>query len=376
MTDAVRFLDLQAQRRALGERLDAALQRVLDHGSFILGAEVSELEDRLAAFAGAAHAVTCGNGTDALLLAMLAQGIGPGDAVFVPTLSFVATAEAAARTGATPVFVDVRPDAFDIDPHSLAAAVPAAARLGLTPRMVVAVDLYGHPADYPAIDAVAARHGLSVLADAAQSFGATLGNDRVGRLAPCTTTSFFPAKPLGCFGDGGAVLTDDDSLAEIVRSLALHGRGRHKYDAVRIGANSRLDTLQAAVLLAKLSVFEAEITARNAVAERYSEALADVTTVPRPRPGVRPVWAMYVVLVDDRDRVQADMAARGVQTMVHYPAPIHHQAAYADFPVAPGGAATAESVCAKVLSLPMHAYLDEATQDRIVAAFRAAVGAA
>ncbi|MEO5336323.1 MAG: DegT/DnrJ/EryC1/StrS aminotransferase family protein [Magnetospirillum sp. WYHS-4] len=375
MTEDFPFIDLQAQRHRLGDAIDLALRRVLERGDFIMGKEVAELERRLAGFCGARHAVACGSGTDALLLVLLGLGVGPGDAVFVPALSFVATAETAPRIGATPVFVDVRPDTLDMDAASLEAAIAEARRLGLKPRVVMPVDLYGQPADYAALLAVAERHGLDLVADAAQSFGASLDGVPVGRLARHTAVSFFPAKPLGCFGDGGAVLTDDDGLADSVRSLRLHGKGTHKYDNVRIGMNSRLDTLQAAVLLEKLVIFPDEIVARNRIAARYAQELAGTVELPTLRPGALSVWAQFVAFVPERERIAAELGKRGIPTMIHYPIPLHRQAGYLGFPVAPGGAPEAERRCRNVLSLPMHAYLDDARQDRVVAALREAVSA-
>ena len=371
--EPIAFIDLQAQRRRLGERIDEAMARVLAHGRFIMGPEVRELEDRLGAFCGAKHAIACASGTDALLLALMAEGIGPGDAVFVPAFSFVATAEMAALAGATPVFVDVLSDTFNMDPKSLDAAIGVAEGLGLRPRVVIPVDLFGQPADYDRIGAIADKHGLIVVADAAQSFGAALNGRRVGTFGAYTATSFFPTKPLGCYGDGGAVFTEDDEKAEVLRSLRMHGKGSSKYDTVRVGLNSRLDTLQAAILIEKLAILEAEIEARDAVARRYTAALAGILKVPKVIEGVRSVWAQYTIQIDEVDRVRARLKAAGVPTAVYYPKPLHQQAAYKDFPVAAGGLAVSERLSQSVLSLPMHPYFDAATQDRIVAALVDAV---
>ena len=367
------FVDLKAQRLRLGARIDAAIARVLDHGAFIMGPEVGELEKRLAAFAGAKHCITCANGTDALALALMAWGVKAGDAVFVPAMTFVATAEAVAWLGATPVFVDVLADSFNLDAASLEAAVPAAKKAGLRSRAVIPVDLFGQPADYAAIGAVAARHGLNVLADAAQSFGAMLGNRRVGALAPVTATSFFPAKPLGCYGDGGALFTDDASVAETLRSLRVHGQGRDKYESVRIGVNGRLDTIQAAILLEKLSIFPEEIAARDAVAARYTAAFADVAQTPGLMSGATSVWAQYTLVTPARDRVAAACRAAGVPTAIYYPIPLSRQPAYKHYPTAPGGVPVSESLSRQVISLPMHPYLDAAAQDRVIAAVRGAL---
>ena len=286
----IAFIDLKAQRARIVDRLDAAVRRVMEHGQYILGPEVAELERQLAAFAGARHCVTCANGTDALALALMAWGVKPGDAVFVPDFTFVATAEVVAWVGATPVFVDVRADDFNLDATSLERAVEWAKGQGLRPRVVIPVDLFGQPTDYRAIVAIAEKAGMLVLSDAAQSFGASLDNRRTGRFGHATATSFFPAKPLGCYGDGGAVITDDDTMADMLRSLRMHGQGSDRYDNIRIGLASRLDTIQAAILSEKLKIFPDEIEARNRVARRYSDALGDVAIVPHVPAGSISVW--------------------------------------------------------------------------------------
>jgi len=372
------FVDLDAQRRRLGPRLEAAIARVLAHGRYIMGPEVAELEGQLAAFCGARHAISCASGTDALALALMAKGIGPGDAVLVPAFTFVATAEPVAWLGAVPVFVDVLEDSFNLDPASLEQGVRAALALDLRPRAVIAVDLFGQPADYDAIAATCARHGLWLLADAAQSFGGSYRGRRVGTLAPITATSFFPAKPLGCYGDGGCVLTDDDDLAEAMRSLRVHGQGADKYDNVRIGVNGRLDTLQAAILLEKLRIFGDEIAARQAVAARYEEGLRGVARVPRVAAGATSVWAQYTLAIEQgaRDAVAAALKADGVPSAVYYPRPLHRQTAYRRFPIAGNGLPVADRLSGQVLSLPMHPYLEPATQSFIVDALRRALAAA
>lgn len=366
----IAFIDLDAQRRHLGDRIPAAIARVLAHGGFIMGPEVDDLEARLAAFCGARHAITCANGTDALQLVLMAEAVGPDDAVFVPAFTFVATAEVVPPTGAVPVFVDVRPDDFTMEPASLDAAIGHARALGLRPRLVIAVDLFGHPADYAAIAAIAEREGMPVVADAAQGFGATYHGRSVGTLAAWTTASFFPAKPLGCYGDGGVVFTDDAEKAALIRSLRIHGKGSDKYDNVRIGVNSRLDTIQAAILLEKLAVFPVEISARQRVAARYEAALADAVTVPRVGAGVTSVWAQYTVVLPERDRIAAACRQAGVPTAIYYPIPLHRQIGYRRYPTAPGGLEVSERLAAQVLSLPMHPYLDEPTQDFIIATVR------
>jgi dTDP-4-amino-4,6-dideoxygalactose transaminase len=362
------FIDLAAQQERIRGRLEAAITRVLAHGQYIMGPEVVGLERELAAFTGARHAVTCASGTDALALALAALEVRQGDAVLVPSFTFAATAEVVPWLGAVPVFVDVREDTFNIDPAGVALGVESARRLGLRPVGVIAVDLFGQPADYTALQAVTEKHGLWLVADAAQSFGASYHGRAIGRLARITTTSFFPAKPLGCYGDGGAVLTDDDEIAAVMRSLRVHGQGSDKYDNVRIGMNARLDTLQAAILLEKLAVFPDEIVARDRVAARYNASLADVVAVPHVPEGLTSVWAQYTVRALDRDGLSRRLAAAGVPTAVYYRKPLHWQQAYAQFPVAEGGCHVAERLSEEVLSLPMHPDLDDATHERIVTA--------
>jgi dTDP-4-amino-4,6-dideoxygalactose transaminase len=361
------FVDLDAQRRRLGAGLDAAIARVLAHGRFIMGPEVAKLETRLASFCGARHAIACASGTDALALGLMAKGIGPGDAVLMPGFTFVATAEPVAWLGAVPVFLDVLPDTFNLDPACLEQGVRTARAEGLTPRAVIAVDLFGQPADYDAIEAICARHGLWLMADAAQSFGATCGRRRVGTLGTTTATSFFPAKPLGCYGDGGCVFTDDDELAEAMRSIRVHGQGRDKYDNVRIGVNARLDTLQAAILLEKLAIFADELDARRTVAARY-DALREFVQVPRVIAQGTSVWAQYTVVVErvGRDALAAALKDEGIPTAVYYSKPLHRQSAYRHYPVAGGGLPVAEQLSRQVLSLPIHPYLEPQSQAYIV----------
>jgi dTDP-4-amino-4,6-dideoxygalactose transaminase len=369
------FIDVAAQRRRLGRSVDDAIARVLGHCQFILGPEVRTLEAELAAFCGVRHAISCASGTDALILVLMAAGVGPGDAVICPSFTFTATAEVAALVGATPVFADVEEASFNLDPESLRRACSTARKAGLRPKAVIPVDLFGEPADYGRIMPVAEAEGLFVLDDAAQSFGATYHNRRIGALAPATATSFFPAKPLGCYGDGGAVFTDDDELAQVMRSIRVHGEGRDKYDCVRIGINGRLDTIQAAVLIEKLKIFPDEIVARARVAQRYASGLADVATVPVVAQGSSSVWAQYTIRLAPgrRDALAAALKAQGVPTAIYYPIPLHRQVPYRGFPVAEGGAPVSERLADEVISLPMHAYLDEPTQDRIIAAVRGAL---
>lgn len=379
-TRPIPFIDLATQRQRLGDRLDRAILQVLEHGRYILGPEVAELERQLAAFCGARHAIGCANGTDALALGLLARGIGPGDAVLVPAFTFVATAEVVAWTGATPVFLDVLPDTFNLDPAALDAGLDTARQQGLRPRAVIAVDLFGQPADYDRIEPFCAAHGLWLMADAAQSFGATYKGRRAGSIGLIAATSFFPAKPLGCYGDGGAVFTDDDELALIMRSLRVHGQGRDKYDNVRIGMNGRIDTLQAAILLEKLRVFEDEVLARQTVAERYARGFADLgerCRTPVVPEGMTSVWAQYTLVLEPgvRDRLGAELKDQGIPTAVYYPIPLHQQTAYRRYPVQAGGLPASEELAGRVLSLPMHPYLGATDQDGIIAAVRAGLAA-
>ena len=375
-TAPIPFIDVAAQRRRLGGRIDAAVARVLDHCQFVLGPEVRELEAALAAFCGARHAVTCASGTDALLMVLMAKGIGPGDAVICPSFTFCATAEAVALIGATPVFADVDAATFNIAPDSAARAVAAARAAGLNPRMIIPVDLFGQPADFASINALAAAEALFVLDDAAQAFGATVGNRKAGTLADAAATSFFPAKPLGCYGDGGAVFTDDEDMRDILVSLRTHGQGADRYDNVRIGLTARLDTIQAAVLIEKLKIFPEEIAERNRIARRYSQHLADVASVPTVPAHMTSVWAQYTIRVNagSRDAFAATLKAQGIPTAIYYPKPLHRLEAYRHFPADPCGLPVCDLMAAEVISLPMHAYLDETTQDRIIAAVRRAVG--
>lgn len=371
----IQMLDLHAQRRAIGPVMDERIQRVLDHGKFIMGPEVQELEEALAERSGVKHVVSCGNGTDALQLVLMAWGIGPGDAVFVPSFTFTATAEVVALLGATPVFCDVHEDTYNLDVASLEAAIQLVRAQGrLDPKAVIPVDLFGLPADYPAIQTVADRYGLRVLADAAQSVGATLEGRPVGSLADATATSFFPAKPLGCYGDGGAVFTDDADLAAVMRSIRVHGKGTDKYDTVRIGVNSRLDTIQAAVLLAKLTVFDAEINERQRIAVRYRETLAGAPGIGLPSPAPS-AWAQYTLRITDasavdRDGMAATLSAHGVPTAVYYPRALHAQPAYAGRYGDGGSCARSTMLADQVLSVPMHPYLEESSQERVAAAVR------
>ena len=369
------LMDLAAQQTRIGGGIQAAIARVLAHGAYIMGPEVATFERQLADFCGAKQALGVANGTDALGMALMALGVKKGDAILTPAFTFAATAEVAAWLDATAVFVDVLEDTVNMDPASLERGIETAKRAGLRPVGVIPVDLFGQPADYDAIEPIAAAHGLWLLTDAAQSFGATWRGRKVGTIGRITATSFFPSKPLGCYGDGGAVLTDDPDLLAVMKSIRVHGQGSDKYDNVRVGMNARLDTIQAAVLIEKLAVFADEIEARDRVASRYSAALADLVPVPRVLDGVRSAWAQYTLRIDGgrRDAVAAALKTAGIATAVYYPRPLHRQTAYRDWPVAGNGLPVSERLAEQVLSLPMHPYLDPATQDRVIEALRAAL---
>jgi len=367
------FIDLKAQQQLIFSSLQKRIQRVLAHGQYIMGPEVQELEAQLAAYVGVKHAISCSSGTDALLMSLMAYGVGSGDAIFTTPFTFIATAEVIQLLGATPVFVDIEPRTFNMDPGALAEAIvalPHNRRTGhLKPRGIIPVDLFGQPADYDQINALARQHGLFVLEDAAQSFGATYKGKRAGALAEVAATSFFPAKPLGSYGDGGAIFTDNDDLATVLRSIRIHGQGAHPYENVRIGVNGRLDTLQAAILLAKLEVFEQEVAARQKVAQRYSQALQGVVEVPYIALDCTSVWAQYSVLTENRETRQQKLKEAGIPSAIYYPLPLHLQGAFAHLEYQPHDFPVSESVSGRILSLPMHPYLTEAEQDWIVSIF-------
>jgi len=374
MTAPIQFIDLQAQRRRLGSKLEKSIMDAVQGGQWVMGPQVAELEKQLSEFAGVKHTIACANGTDALLIVLRAWGIGPGDAVFVPTFTFAASAEVVALVGATPVFVDVLEDTYNMDPASLEAAIAMVKREGkVKARAVMPVDLFGQTADYRVIEPICKREGLKMLCDAAQGFGALLDGRRAGGIGDAASTSFFPAKPLGCYGDGGATFTNDDSLAETLRSIRVHGQGSDKYENVRIGVNSRLDTIQAAILLEKLSVFPEEIELREAVAQRYNNAFRASNRIVAPRviEGGQSTWAQYTIQVPDRAKLQADLKAKGIPSAVYYPIPLSAQKGYKHFPSAP--TPVSDKICNTVISLPMHPYLDAATQDRIIETVLAAV---
>src|SRR6202046_1978307 len=375
---AIAFIDIVEQRHRLGKRIDDAVAGGLTHCPFINGPGGARVGAGLAGLSGAQHVIACASGTDALLMVLMVRKIGPGDAVICPTFTFCATGEVVALLGATPVFVDVDEVTFNIDPNSLKDGIAVARKRGLKPKAIIPVDLFGQPADHDAIAAIAEAEGMFVLDDAAQGFGATYKERRLGRFGLATATSFFPAKPLGCFGDGGAIFTDDAELAATLRSIRVHGQGSDKYDNVRLGLTGRLDTMQAAVLIEKLKIFEDEIAARNRVAERYARGLGNVVTVPQLAAGCTSVWAQYTIRLPDgidREGFAAAVKARGIPTVIYYPKSMHQQTAYRNFPVAAGGLPVSERLSEDVISLPMHAYLDEPTQERIINAVRGALGA-
>ena len=364
------FIDLKAQQEKILPALKERIRRVLAHGQYILGPEVNELEERLAAYVGVRHAITCSSGTDALLMALLAYQIGPGDAIFTTPFTFIATAEVIQLLGATPVFVDIDPRTFNLAPAALEEAVASLSKdprtAHLKPKGVIPVDLFGQPADYDKINAMAARHGLFVLEDAAQSFGATYQGKRAGALAEVAATSFFPAKPLGGYGDGGAIFTDNDSLAEILKSIRVHGQGANKYENVRLGLNGRLDTLQAAILLVKLEIFDQEVADRQKVAQRYGDGLRGRVEIPYVSPQCTSVWAQYSVLSDHRGELQRKLQEAGIPSAVYYPLPLHRQGAFARLGYKAGDFPVSERAAGRIFSLPMHPYLTEKDQKRII----------
>jgi len=380
------FIDLAAQQRRISEKLNANIAGVLAHGQYINGPEVRELEGTLAAYVGAKHAVGCASGTDALLMALMVLEIGPGDAVFTTPFTFVATAEVISLLGATPVFVDNDPATFNIDPAKLEQAIeaveksdpalhplPGAAGGKLRPRAVIPVDLFGLPADYDAIGAVAVRHGIAVIEDAAQSFGGEYKGRNACSFGVIACTSFFPAKPLGCYGDGGMCFTDDDRLAGFLRSIRVHGQGSDKYENVRIGINGRLDTLQAAILLAKFAIFPEEIDLRQEVARRYNGLLAGSVTTPEIPEGCKSAWAQYSILARDsaeRSDLMAKLKEAGIPTAIYYPKPLHRQKAFAGMDYREGDFPVSEDCARRIFSLPMHPYLAAGDQRRIAALFQ------
>jgi len=377
---SIPFIDIQAQRRRIGDVIDVAILSVARSGQFVMGPQVLEFEAKLATFGNAKHTLSCSNGTDSLMFLLMAWGVGPGDAVFCPSFTFAATAEVVALVGATPVFVDIDPDTYNMDATHLEGTIEMIEREGrYAPRVVIAVDLFGQPADYPAIASVSQKHGLKLIADTAQGFGCRLHGKHPLHWADASSLSFFPAKPLGAYGDGGAILTDDDELHDVLTSIRVHGqatprdaaarRFEHdpKYLNMRLGSNGRLDTIQAAILIEKLVIFQDEIDRRNRIANRYSTMLAPhVPRVPAVITGGVPVWAQYTIEHGDRDGLAAHLKSKGIPTAVYYPIPLHRQPAYDRYPVGPRGLPVTENKAKKVISLPMSAYLEEDVQEMIV----------
>ena len=357
------FIDLQAQRAVIADNVEAALKRVLEHGQFILGPEVTQFEEQLAAFEGGGNVVSCANGTDALILPMMAWGIGAGDIVFCPSWTYAATAEAIALIGATPCFVDVDPETYNICPESLRLAIKAAD----TAKAIIAVDIFGQPADYPALRLIADEFDLKLIADSAQGLGCRLDGHAPLKWADVVTSSFFPAKPLGCYGDGGAILTRDETLKEALLSLRFHGRGSRPGDHDKIGLNSRLDTMQAAILIEKLKIFSGEIIARNRIANRYTKALkSNILRTPKVIRGGLSTWAQYAIEVPNRDEVMAGMRAADIPVAAYYPLPTHMQTAYKDYPISPDGLPNTMAAKDVIMALPMHAYLKPEDQDAVI----------
>lgn len=382
----MQFIDLAAQQERIKERIDQNIQNVLKHGKYIMGPEVGELENRLAEYVGVKHCIGCASGTDALLMALMAKGVGPGDAIFTTPFTFIATAEVISLLGATPVFVDIDARTFNMDPEKLSLAIKTmitrdfrsqgtedgGQRTGLSPKGIVTVDLFGLPCDYDRIDKIAEEYGLFVIEDAAQGLGGKFNGKMAGALAEIGCTSFFPAKPLGCYGDGGAVFTDNEGLAETMRSIRVHGKGTHKYDNSRIGLNARLDTMQAAILLAKLDIFPEEIERRQEIAQRYSDLLSvesNEVITPLVPENCKSAWAQYSVMAkseEHRTRLQSRLKDEGIPTAVYYPKPLHLQTAFLDLGYREGDFPMSEDCAKRIFSLPMHPYLKKEEQKKVV----------
>ena len=360
------FIDLRSQYERIRSEINDGLQSVLDGGQYVMGPAVKQFEQEMQDYLGCKHAISVSSGTDALFMPMLAMTLNPSDAVFVPAFTYTATAEAILLAHATPVFVDVDGKSFTIDINSLREQIHRTKREGkLTPRVILAVDLYGQPADYEAINAIAEEEGMYVIADAAQAFGGMKDNRKIGTLTHCAATSFYPSKPLGCYGDGGAIFVDDDKMADLLRSVRAHGKGDHKYDVVRVGVNGRLDSMQAAILSAKLKIFEDELDRRERVARIYDERLKDVVTIPHRVPSSRSAWAQYTIKTDDRTNLIGTCDENDVPTMIFYPKPMHLQPAYEAYGDGIGTMPVSEALCEQVLSLPMNPYLTDATVHQI-----------
>lgn len=367
------FIDLQAQRSRISDQIDAAIQRVLDHGAFIMGPEVEDVEHQLVERTGAKHCLTCASGTDALILPLMAAGIGPGDGVLVPSFTFTSSAEVVALRGATPIFVDVDPHTFNMTPDSIQLGLKAAELSNVTVRAIMTVDLFGQPVDFDPIRDIADHHGLWILDDGAQSFGATYKGTPIGKFGRVTGTSFYPSKPLSCYGDGGAILTDDTDLYERMKHVRVHGNGGGSSEAQCLGLTARFDSIQAAVLLEKLKIFDDECEKRNVVAQRYTDGLSDIVQTPKLIKGATSVWAQYTLVSEHRDKIREALSAEHIPTALFYPLPLHTQLPYRDYPVSGNGLPTTENLAKTVLSLPMHPYLESDAQDRVISAVRSAL---
>ncbi len=360
-TEKTKFIDLVTQQDRIRPNLEEAIKKVLDHGQYVMGPEVKELEADLKKFTGSKFALTCANGTDALTLALMAWNIGPGDAVFVPAFTYVATAEAPAQLGATPFFVDVNEHDFNINIESLKQAIVDAKNLNLRPSVIISVDLFGYPSDFDLIKKISLDENIKLLIDGAQSFGGEYKNKRVGSMGDITTTSFFPAKPLGCYGDGGAIFTDDDKLADKIDSIRLHGKGNQKYDNIRIGLNSRLDTLQAAILIEKLKIFPEELQLRSKISDTYSSKLENLNylKVPKLQDHIKSAWAQYTLIVQNRNEIMAKLQSKDIPSVIYYPKTLDTQDGYKKFPSVSSGLDVSHHLMDSVMSLPMHPYLSE-----------------
>lgn len=363
----MKFIDLDTQYRKLKPGIDARIQAVLDQGEYIMGPQVAEFEEKLADYVGVKHAISCANGTDALQLVLMASGVKDGDAVFCPTFTFFATAEAISFVGARPCFVDSDETTFNMSPQSLVQQIQKQIESGLhTPKAIIAVDLFGQPANYPELEEIAKRFDLVLIEDSAQGLGGEISGRKAGSFGDAATTSFFPAKPLGCYGDGGAVFTNDDEYATLVKSLRVHGKGKDKYDNVRIGMNSRLDTIQAAILLEKLAVFPSEVALRNTVAGQYSTKLSDSIKVPIVPEGYLSSWAQYTLTSPDRTLLMAKLKTLGIPSAIYYATCMHQQSAFEDLGYQVGDFPIAERLSNEVFSIPMHPYLQKEDIDQIV----------
>ena len=365
----MQFIDLNAQQILLRQKIDARIASILDHGNYIMGPEVEILESNLASFCGANHVISCANGTDALQIACMALNLGPGDGVIVPSFSFAATAEAPCLVGATPIFVDSDPTTFNIDHNSINNVLKHTKNIGVQPKAIIAVDLFGLPANYPKILEIANANNLNVICDSAQGWGGSIEGQMTGTFGTITTTSFFPAKPLGCYGDGGAIFTENDKISQIIKSIRTHGKGSSKYENIRVGMNSRLDTLQAGILLEKLAVYEVEIDTRNQIASRYTTALKDLIQTPTIPDGYNSIWAQYTLRAtstQERNEIMSALTAECIPSSIYYPKPLHKQTPYKKFPLDPAGLQNSEHLAEEVFSIPMHPYLSEEDQNKVI----------